>query len=66
MDTQTAPTCGATYTTLGNRVFVCRAKPHPNHPDQHYFVRDHAAQDTENAKQRNRSRLVVIPGERRG
>jgi hypothetical protein len=66
MDTDTEALCGHTYTTLGNRVFRCTLKPHPTRPDNHYFERDHAAQDRLNARDRNRSRLVVIPGERRG
>lgn len=54
------PRCGHTYTTHGQRTFVCAALPHPNKPDAHYFVRQPG---DPNPPQRRRG-LVVIPGQR--
>lgn len=59
-----APKCDHSYTTLGNRVFRCDAAPHPNRPDEHYFVRDEKAQDALNEAARNRQRrngLALVP-----
>ena len=73
MDTENhaTPLCGHTYSTAGGQSFRCVIRPHPRHPDKHYFVPDTEEERQRNAaaaqdRRRRQNRLVVIPGERRG
>lgn len=63
MTSDTDPRCGATYTTLGGRIFRCNEKEHPTSRG-HYFQRD---LDLEEARRHVPiARMTTTPGQRRG
>lgn len=63
MTSDTPARCGATYTTLGGRIFRCNEKTHTASAG-HYFQR---ALDLEEARRHVPiARMTTTPGQRRG